>query len=330
MKKISKAMMGVLCLLVIASIFLVSGCHKKKANDLTTIRLGEVTHSPFYAPLYVSIHNGYFEEVGIEIELSMISGANNVSAAVLSKDIDVGFCGPEATIYIYNGGENDYLKTFAGLTRIDGQFLVTREEIDNFEWKDLQGMRVLAGRIGGMPELNFENALKNAGLKKSDLEIDTSIDFASLVSAFISGEGDAVNLFEPQATMISKMGYGHVVASIGEKSGEMPYTAFNARASYLKDNEELLKSFTRAIAKGLEYCQENSSEDIARVITSEFKDTSINDLVAIVERYKTANAWLKTPFISEEMFENLEDIMIDSKQIDKYVPYSDLIDNLNE
>ncbi len=310
------------------SVFALTGCGKKEDENLTTIRLGEVTHSPFYAPLYVAIEKGYFKERGIDIELSLISGANNVTAAVLSGDIEVGFCGPEATIYIYNGGEKNYIKTFAGLTKRDGQFIVAREKIENFDWSMLAGKRVLAGRIGGMPELNFENALKNSKVAKSAVDIDTSVDFASLTSAFISGEGDFVNLFEPNATLLEKMGYGYTVASIGSASGEMPYTAFNARKSYIEDNEKLLTDFTKAIARGLEYCESSSAEDIAKSISSQFKDTSINDLVAIVQRYKDADSWLTTPKVTEAMFENLEDIMVDSKQIDEYVPFDDLVVNL--
>ncbi len=305
-----------------------AGCQKETENDMTTIRLGEVTHSPFYAPLYVAIEKGYFTEENLKIDLSLISGANNVAAAVLSGDIDVGFCGPEATIYIYNGKESDYIKTFAGLTKRDGQFIVARDAIDNFDWEMLKGKEVLAGRIGGMPELNFENALKNSNIGKDELNINTSVDFASLTSAFISGEGDFVNLFEPNAVLLEKMGYGHVVASIGSASGEMPYTAFNAKKSYIEKNRETLEAFTRAIAKGLEYCENSSSEDIANTIASQFRDTSINDLIEIVKRYKDADSWLSSPIVTETMFENLEDVMIDSDQIDEYVPFEDLVTNI--
>lgn len=322
------ANLTLLLVLVCTCALSIAGCQKEESSELVTLRLGEVTHSPFYAPLYVALEKGYFSEEGLKIDLSLISGANNVAAAVLSGDIDVGFCGPEATIYIYNGGEKDYIRTFAGLTKRDGQFLVSRKKIDNFEWSMLKGKEVLAGRLGGMPELNFENALKNSKIEKGDVNINTSVDFASLTSAFISGEGDFVNLFEPNATLLEKMGYGYVANSIGSASGEMPYTAFNARKSYLENNKETLKKFTKAIARGLEYCENSSSEDIANAIASQFRDTSINDLIAIVERYKDADSWLSTPMVTETMFENLETIMVDSEQIDKFVSFEDLVENI--
>jgi NitT/TauT family transport system substrate-binding protein len=192
----------------------------------------------------------------------------------------------------------------------------------------LKGSEVLAGRIAGMPELNFENALKNAGISKSDVDINTSIDFASLTSAFISGTGDYVNLFEPNATKLETLGLGYIVASVGELSGEMPYTAFNAKKSYIEKNEDTIKKFTNAIAKGLKYVEKNSSEDIAKTIIDEFPDTSLDDLTKIVDRYKKADSWLSTPYIEESLFENLEDIMIDSGELTSYVPFSDLVINM--
>jgi len=301
---------------------------KDEAKD--KISLGEVTHSPFYAPMYVAIENGYFSDEGITIDLSLISGANNVAAAVLSGDIDVGFCGPEATIYVYNGGEKDYIKSFAGLTKRDGQFLVSRKEIKDFSWDMLKGKEVLAGRVGGMPVLNFLNALENEGIDEKDVDINTSVDFASLTGAFIGGEGDFVNLFEPNVTKLVNMGYGYVVSSIGKSSGEMPYTAFNAKKSYIEENEDLLKRFVRAINKGLEFCREHDAKEISSVIIGQFPDTSINDLEVIVERYKSADSWLDETTIEEKMFTNLEDIMISSKQIDKYVKFEDLVVNIND
>ncbi len=303
---------------------------QKEKSDKITLRLGEVTHSAFYAPLYVAIENGYFEEEGLEIDLSLISGANNVTAAVLSGDVDIGFCGPEATIYIYNGGEPDYLMTFAGLTKRDGQFLISRTKIDNFDWNMLKGKEVLAGRTAGMPELNFENALKNVGINKDDVEINTSVDFASLSSAFISGTGDFVNLFEPAASALVDMGYGYIVGNIGEKSGEMPYTAFNAKKSFIEENYNTVEKFTNAIAKGLEFVQNNDEKNIANVIINQFPDTDIEELATMIKNYKDADSWLTTPYIEEEQFENLEDIMIDSSELKSYVPFDKLIINIYE
>lgn len=320
----------VIILVIVFSTSLFFIFRKDKSSELVKVTVAEVTHSAFYAPWYVAIENGYFEKNGIDVDVVLTSGANNVVAAVLSNDVNIGLCGPEATIYIYKEGEKDYIQTFSGLTKRDGQFIVSRKKNENFSINDLKGKEVLAGRVGGMPELNFENALRNSNVLVSDVDINTTVDFASLSGAFIGGTGDYVNLFEPNATNIEKLGYGYVVASVGELSGEMPYTAFNARKSYINKNEKVIKNFVKSINEGLQFVEKNDAETIANVIIDQFPDTSINDLVKIVDRYKKADSWLSTPYISEDSFKNLMSIMIKSDQLDNYVSYEDLIINYYE
>lgn len=323
MKKLYYILTGLI--IIITFILIYTFNNENKNNAITTIKVAEVTHSAFYTPFYVAIKNNYFKDNNIDIDLILTSGANNVVAAVLSKDVDIGLCGPEATIYVYNEGEKDYIKTFAGLTKRDGQFIVSRTKIDNFKLEDLIGKEVLAGRPGGMPIINFYNALKNENIKR--VNTNDTVDFANLTSAFLSGTGDFVNLFEPNATKLEKMNKGYVVASVGMYAGEVPYTAFNARTSYIENNKELINNFKDAINKGLEFTKNNNSKDIAKIIIDLFPDTSIEDLATIIERYKNADSWLDNTFITEKMFKNLEDMMIDSKLLKEYVPYKDLIIN---
>ena len=300
----------------------------KKSKNLEKVKLAEVAHSVFYAPLYVSIENGYFKDEGIDLELILTPGADKVSAAVLSNDVNIGFAGAESAIYVYTGGEKDYLQTFAGLTKRDGQFIVSRKK--DFKLEDLYGKEILVGRYAGMPSLNFINALKNSNIDINKININYSVEFAALSGTFISGIGDYVNLFEPNAAQLEKEGYGYVVESIGKLSGEVPYTAFYTRKSYLKNNKDTLIKFTNAINKGLQFIQKENSEKIAEVILPQFPDMSKNSLITIIDRYKKSDSWLDNPFITEESFKNLEDIMIDAKLLDEYVPYSKLINNIYE
>ena len=307
--------------------FVLFRTYNKKTTTLEKIKMAEVTHSIFYAPLYVALENGYFEDNGLDVELILTPGADKVSAAVLSEDVQIGFCGPESSIYVYEGKEKDYIQTFAGLTKRDGQFIVSRKKIKDFKMEDLIGKEVLVGRVGGMPALNFENALKNSNVNKQDVNMNTSVEFAALSGSFIGGEGDFVNLFEPNATKLESEGYGYVVGSVGMLSGEVPYTAFNAKKSYIKNNKDVINSFTKAIKKGLDYVKKHNNKEIAKVILNQFPDSSLNDIETIVKRYKDSDSWLDTPYISEESFENLEDIMINANQLDDYVPYNKLINN---
>ena len=329
-KKIITILIALILIAVIIITSIKLSSKENTNNDLTTIRLAEVTHSVFYAPMYVAIENGYFESEGIEIDLILTPGADKVSAAVLSDTVDVGFAGTESSIYVYAGGESDYLVTFAGLTKRDGQFILARDCSSKFELSDLYGKEILVGRAGGMPAVNFLNAMKNAGMDVNKINVNYSIDFASLSGSFIGGVGDYVNLFEPTATTVVNVSDACIVDSIGRLSGEVPYTAFYARKSYLEENEELLLGFTRAIAKGLEFVLNNDSETTASVILPEFPDSALNDIITIIDNYKEYDSWLTTPYISEESFNNLQDMLIDNDLIEDYVPYSDLIHNLYE
>ena len=326
-----KKVIYIVCILVIfllacAVLFNFNTGDKKDKEDLETVRLAEVAHTIFYAPMYVAIEEGYFEDVGIKIDLILASGADKVSAAVLADDADIGFAGSETTIYVYNGGEKDYLKTFAQLTQKDGSFIVARENIEDFTLEDLKGKTIIGGRAGGMPEMTLEWSLTDAGINpKNDVNIDTSVAFAAMSSAFIGGTGDFVALFEPNALQLEQEGYGYVVASLGELGGVVPYTSFFARDSYLKEHEELISNFTKAIQRGLDFVHEKSDEEVAEAILGQFPDTSLDDLTKVVARYREIEAWPTTTEFTEESFDHLQEIMINANELESKVPFSDLI-----
>ncbi len=302
------------------------GNNSNDDRNFETVKLSEVAHTIFYAPMYVAIEKGYFEDVGINIELSLAGGADKVSAAVIAGDADIGFAGSEATIYVYNGGEKDYLKTFAQLTQKDGSFIVARENIKDFTLNDLIGKTIIGGRAGGMPEMTLEWSLTNAGIDpKNDVNIDTSVAFSAMSSAFIGGTGDFVALFEPNALQLEQEGYGYVVASLGEIGGVVPYTSFFAKSSYLEKNEELISNFIEAIQKGLDFVHNNSDKEVAKAILNQFPDTSLDDLTKVVERYRAIDAWPLTTEFSEDSFNHLQEIMINAKELDSKVSFSDLM-----
>lgn len=322
MKKIFYTFLVIL-LLVLCLIFFLP--KKEKNDNMNSIKIAEVTHSVFYAPLYVAIEEGYFRNENIDIKLILTPGADKVSAAVLSGDVQIGFAGAESAIYVYEKNEKDYLQIFSGLTKRDGQFILGRKDKKDFSLKDLYGKEILVGRSSGMPALNFLNALKNEEIDKNKIKINYNIDFASLSGAFIGNTGDYVNLFEPTALKLEKEGYGYVLQSIGLLSGEMPYTTFYARKSYIENNKEIIKSFTKAINKGLEFVKNNDEMKIAKSIYKQFPDLSLNDLSTIIKRYKDADSFLDSSYIEEKLLINLENLLIDNNLLKDYVPYNDLI-----
>jgi len=328
-KRIFIYFVGVIIIFIIACSCLFN--LNKNDENIETITLAEVAHTVFYAPMYVAIEEGYFEENGIKINLILTSGADKVTAAVLSGDAQIGFSGSEATIYVYNGGEKDYLKTFSQLTQKDGTFIVSRERIDNFKLSDLKGKTVIGGRAAGMPEMTFEYALKQNGIDpRIDLNIDTSVAFPAMAGAFISGQGDFVTLFEPTASQVEKQGYGYVMESVGKLGGIVPYTSFSARKSFIKENKDLIKSFDKAIQKGLDYVHNHSDKEVAEAIIKQFPDSKISELEDAVKRYRKIEAWPTTTKFSKKSFDHLQDIMIDYGEITEKVPYSKLMYKINE
>lgn len=298
-------------------------------NDQNKIVLAEVAHTVFYAPMYVAIENGYFKDYGIDLDLILTSGADKVTAALLSGDAQIGLSGSEATIYVYNGGEKDYLKTFSQLTQKDGTFLVSREKYDNFKIEDVVGKSIIGGRAAGMPEMTLEYILKQNGIDpREDVFIDTSIAFPAMSGAFIGGTGDFVTLFEPTATLVENQGYGYVVASIGELGGVVPYTSFSARDSFINNNKDLIADFNSAIQMGLDYVHTHTDKEVAEIILKQFPDTAFNDLVSAVKRYRENDTWPTTTKFTKESFNHLQDIMIDYGELEDKVSYEKLIYNI--
>ena len=323
-----KIIIGILLLFVIVGtiIFIITKNSKKDVKD-NKVKVAEVAHSIFYAPQYIADKKGFFKEEGLEVEFILTPGADKVTAAVLSKDVDIGFCGSEASIYVYKNNKKDYIVNFASLTNKDGSFIVSREKIDNFSLEDLKGKYIIGGRKGGMPEMTLEYTLKQNGISLDEVNIDTSVEFANMASAFISGTGDFVTLFEPSATKLENEGKGYVVASLGEYGGNTPYTSYNALKSYIKNNKDTIKKFTKAINKGLKYVDKTDNKTLAKELVDYFPDMKEDELEKMVERYKSINAWKKTTYFSEKEFDHMEDILIEAKELDKKVPFKDLVDN---
>lgn len=304
----------------------IAGCGSDQ--DLTKVRLNEVTRSVFYAPMYAAISNGYFAEEGLDIELTTGQGADKVMTALLTGQADIGFMGPEATIYVYNQGRDDYAINFAQLTKRDGSFLVAREPDPDFTWDKVKGTSIIGGRQGGMPLMTLEYVLKNHGIiPNQDVEILTHIQFALMAGAFTGGTGDYVTLFEPVATALEKEDSGFVVASVGQDSGEIPYTVFSARKSFIETNPEMIQKFTNAIYRGQQWVANSSPEEIAAAIKPFFPDADLQVLATVAERYKAIDAWAQNPLFTQEAFDRLQNVMELAGELDKRAPFESLVTN---
>ncbi len=299
---------------------------QKEETGLTEVTLNEVAHSIFYAPMYAAVEEGYFAEEGIDLDLVCGFGADKTMTAVISGEADIGFMGSEASIYTYNEGATDYVVNFAQLTQRAGNFLVAREEMPDFRWEDLKGSVVLGGRKGGMPEMVFEYILKQNGIDpETDLEINQNIDFGSTAAAFAEGQGEFTVEFEPGATTLESEGKGYVVASLGEDSGYVPYTAFSAKKSFIDENPEIIQGFTNALQKGMDYVQTHSPEEIAEVIEPQFPETDLETITTIVTRYYDQDTWKSNLIFEESSFDLLQDILESAGELAMRAPYEDLV-----
>lgn len=328
-KKITTFIILIVVIIMSITAYLVT---KDKNNsiteDLKNIKVNEVTRSVFYAPQYVAINNGYFKEQGLQIELSTGQGADAVMTSVLSNQCDIGFAGPEASIYVYNEGKEDYIEVFAQLTKKDGSLLVSRTEDKNFSWENLKGKTVIPGRKGGVPYMTLEYVLKKNGIDpEKDVVLDDSIKFDLMAGAFAAGNADYVTLFEPTASLTEQEGKGYVVASVGEEAGEIPYTAYFAKKSYIETNEDIIQSFTDAIYKGQTWVKEHTAEEIAKVVQEFFPDTSIEMLTEAIQTYKDIDAWNETPVLEEESFNRLQEVMTLAGELENLAPYDKIVNN---
>lgn len=312
-------------LMAFGVVSLFAGCGEKE-NEMTKVTLNEVAHSIFYAPQYVALENGYFTQEGLDLDLVTGYGADKTMAAVISGEAQIGFMGAEASVYAYLEGANDPVINFAQGTQRAGNFLVAREEMADFQWSDLKGKEVLGGRKGGMPEMVFEYILKQHKIDpEKDLTINQNIDFGSTAAAFSEGQADFTVEFEPGATNLEKEGKGYVVASLGTDSGYVPYTAFSAKQSYIDKNPEIIQGFTNALQKGMDYVQNHTPEEIAKMIEPQFKETDLDTITTIVTRYYEQDTWKDNLVFEEESFQLLQDILKSAGESTKEAPYEDLV-----
>lgn len=321
-----KKLLTFFCVAALLLPVLLTGCG---SGGATTVRLNEVTHSVFYAPQYVAMSLGFFSDEGLNVELTNGGGADKVMTAVVSGSADIGLAGPESCIYIYNQGKDDHPVIFAQLTKRDGSFLVGRTG-GSFSWEDLRGATVIGGRKGGVPEMTLEYVMKQNGVvPQVDAVVDTSVQFNMMAGAFTGGQGDYVTLFEPTATQIERAGKGYILASIGQESGEIPYTAYFANKSWLQENADTAQRFVNAIAKAQQWVAEHTDRQVAEAIVDQFPDTSLDELEAVTARHRQIDAWNRTPVMERHALERLETVMEQAGELahSDWVPFDELVNN---
>jgi len=320
-----KSLRFLLSISLVFAFLILAACGGGSSNS-KKVRVFEVTHSIFYAPQYVALEKGFFADEGLEVELTNANGGDKAMTALLSNNAEVILMGTEATIYVKNQGATDPAVNFAQLTQADGSFLVSREPIQNFTWDMLKGKTLIGQRKGGMPEMVSEFVQKNNGvIPFKDVEILQNIDYANLGSAFASGTGDFVQLFEPIASKLELEGKGHVVASFGQESGKLPYTVYITKQSFMNNNPDTVQKFTNAVYKAQQWVANHSSEEIADVIAPHFPELDRPTMLKVIDRFKAIDAFATDPILDEEEYHNLEAVMENAGELKQKVDYKDVV-----
>ncbi len=315
-----------LALLLIPA-FMFAGCGDT-ANNANKIILSEVTHSIFYAPLYIAMNNGYFTDEGIEIELVNGNGSNNVMTALVSGSATIGLAGPETAVYTAQQSDGSSPKVFGQLTACDGSFLVGREADPDFTLEDLRGKTIIAGRRGGMPAMTLEYALAQHGMIAGrDYTLNLDYEFGMVATVFESGIGDYCTMFEPVASEYEAGGHGAIVASIGKMGGYVPYTAFIATEEYLEENSLTAERFLRAVYRGYLYLMNAPINDVVKALVPQFADSSEAGIKAAIENYKELNAFASSPVMTEDGYNLLCNIIRAAGQLEGSVDFNKVIDN---
>ncbi|MFB6467586.1 ABC transporter substrate-binding protein [Cytobacillus sp. Hz8] len=312
-------------LIITILIIPIAACSKEE-KELQNVRIAEVTRSIFYAPQYVAVEKGFFKDEGLNVKVTTVPGGDKTMTALLSDGADVALVGSETSIYVHAQGSNDTVINFAQLTQTDGTFLVSRKEVEHFSWEQLKGTTFLGQRKGGMPQMVGEYVLKQHGIDPhKDLKLIQNIDFANVATAFASGTGDYVQLFEPTASVFEQEGKGHIVASFGTESGHVPYTTFMTKSSYIKEHKDTVEKFTHAIYKAEQWVDSHSAKEIAEVIQPFFEDTKLDLIEKVVDRYKSQGSYATNPILDEEEWDNLQNIMDEAGDLPKRVDYETLV-----
>ena len=317
-----------LALIITFCSFGLVGCKK----DDNVIRLNEVTHSIFYAPLYVAINLGYFEQEGLTIELTNGGGANNSMTAILSGEADIGLMGPEAAIYVANGETTNQPKIFGQLTKRDGSFLVCKTDTNNFQWTDLVGKTIIGGRRGGVPAMTLQYVIEEIagleiGTEPHQVNLRTDVEFNLTASVYETTDAQYCTLFEPTASDLEAAGKGYVVASVGQESGEIPYTCFMANEKYLEKNPEQVKKFLKAVIRGYRFLTTATVDQIADALEPSFSTSSRESIVKSIQSYVAVDAWATTPVMQESALDYLQTVMINAGELENRVAFNTIVDN---
>jgi NitT/TauT family transport system substrate-binding protein len=297
-------------------------------KPLVKVRYNEVVRSVLYAPAYVAMKNGFFQDAGLDVEMTTAQGGDKSMAALLSGAADIALMGPESAIYVLTSESPTKPRIFCGLTATDGFMLLSRDKVDNFEWSMLKGKNILGFRPGSTPLLFFEAAMRKNGIDPlKDVKLVNNVAIPARVGSWLAGENQYAIFTEPEASQLELDGKAYFLASVGATVGFADYTSFMATDKYIHEHPDIAQGWTNAIAGAMKWTAAASPEDIAKVLEPYFPGVSMAALTAAAQRYHSLKIWKTTPVIEPAAIEKFQDILVQGNVLEpaKRVKFSDLV-----
>jgi NitT/TauT family transport system substrate-binding protein len=294
------------------------------------IRYNEVVRSILYAPSYVAMKQGYFKDAGLDVTMTTAFGGDKSTAALLSNTADIALIGPETAIYVLNSDSSTKIRIFCGLTTTDGFMLMGREKVDKFDWNMLKGKDILGFRPGSTPLLFLEEALRMNGLDPyKDVKLNNNVAIPARVGSWLSGQNQYGIFTEPDPSQLELDGKAYPLASIGETVGFADYTSFMATDKYIKENPEVIQSFTNAIAKAMKWTAAAPAPEIVAALEQFFPGVNKQALINATVRYQKLKMWKTSPVIEAKPIDKFQDILVHGNVLEaaKRVKFQDLVIN---
>jgi NitT/TauT family transport system substrate-binding protein len=291
------------------------------------VKLNEVLRSLFYAPEYVAVRIGAFEQEGLKLTGPKTTwGVQAALTEIVSGNSNIALMGPEAAGLTQEASPDRRLVNFALLTNGDGGFILSKNPMPNFKMADLKGKTIVTAGKGATPALVLVDLIKKAGLDPNkDVTIRNIPVSANIIPSYLEPNTDFAQAFEPMVVQAVAEKRGYRVASVGEIAGPMPYTAFMASVSYIEKNPAIIQAFTNAVYRGLIWTHAHSAREIATLIAPDFKEVPAATIEAVIDEYKKVKIWANDPLLRPEGMDQMMGLMVDGGILKQRFPYNQVV-----
>jgi NitT/TauT family transport system substrate-binding protein len=283
-------------------------------------------HTPFYAPLAAGVSLGHFRDEGLDVSSpSAAAFGKGTIPALLDGDIEISLGGLMRSFELADRS-GPIVVHFAEVCSRNGFFLLGREARPAFRWADLAGKTVLSFAEAPTPWQCMLTVLRRHGVDPQAVRIERERATPDAVAAFRAGHGDFLEQPQPVVEELIAAGAAHLVASMGEATGPVPFTSYMTTPAFLAREPDLVRAFTRAVYRTQRWLAENRAPAIAAAIAPVFSTTEPAILERAVARYHEQGTWARDPLLRREGYGYLEEILLAGGFIGRRARYEDLVD----